>query len=183
MKRKFLLIVFLAALGIARAESGGEEGAPPSYYLPPRDPRAGDLLPQSVELLQSLHTLPEHVDLWPRSESPSAKAENSPQHRRHTVLVPVDNVASPLERGRALVGAGRLDEAARAYARAATDGDDAAHAAVMGAVCELRTGDTGGAADLLERAASRRGDAKDWQSWAENIHTLTSAIEQLEVER
>ena len=183
MKRFWLAILLLGALGIARADSGGDEDGAGPFYLPPRDPRAGDLLPESVELLQSLHTLPEQVDLWPRGEERSKDTESLAHPRREVVLVPVQDVASSMERAEALVGAGRFEDAACAYARAGRDGEAAAHAAVMGAVCELRRGDTEGAVDCLGRAASRRDDTQDWQSWAENIHALTSAIEHMEVER
>lgn len=184
MRTHWLPVLMLVALVSFGAESGGRDDEfMELYYFPPQDGGTGALMPRSVELLDSLHTLPRRVDVWPKEKSSSGEKDPASGRTSDWIVVPVDGVASPLERAGALAAAGRVEEAAAAYAEAAEDGGAGAHAAVMGGICELRRGDTEGAARLMSRAASRREEIQDWHNWTTKMHELTSDIEKLEADQ
>ena len=183
MNRWGILALLLAATAAGADSGGGGEQRMDAFYFPPADPRAGELLPKSVKLLDSLQALPRRVDLWPAEDSSPDPASWPRWQQRDWIFVPVGDVAKPLQRARALAAAGRLKAAARTYALAAAEGDNAAHAAVMGAICEIRQGKTGDAVDLLRRAVSQRGGPKDWQAWVKDMDAIMSRIEKMEVEQ
>jgi len=184
MRTHWLLVLVPVAVVLLGAESKGPNPKfMELYYFPPHDGGIGTLLPRSVELLDSLHTLPRRVDLWQAGETFAGPRRAKSDGKRGWILVPVDGVASPLDRARALAAAGRLDKAAAAYAEAASVRDDGGHAAVMGATCELRHGDTESAVELMERADTTGKSTREWHEWTKEIHTLISHIEKGEMDQ
>ncbi len=183
MRACWLLVLMPFAVALLGAESHAEKDSfMRLYYFPPRDTGGGTLPLRSVELLDSLQTLPRKVELWPSEAASAGAGGPNSGPGRDWILVPVEGVASPLKRARALAAAGRLKDAAKAYTEAARKREDDAHAFVMGATCALRRGETEDAVNLMERAKTKEDRFRDWLEWTKEIHTLTTRMEQQEVD-